>query len=104
MEDTRAKPRTRFDDWVEVEWDGHRARGAGVDLSVAGLGLALPEGGVALGGRVISEFPLPGIALPVEVAGRWAWVDPSAKRAGIRFESVDPGIADLLANFVAGRL
>lgn len=102
--DARRRPRTPYRGWVELSCEGQRARTAGVDLSVDGLGLALPEAGIPVEGALVSEFALPGITLPVELQGHWAWADPAARRGGIRFESVDPGIADLLENFVAGRL
>lgn len=102
--EARRSPRAPFHGWVEVLCDGHRARGTGLDLSVDGIGLALPDAACPLEGELVSEFPLPGIALPLEVRGRWAWSDRPKGRGGIRFEALDPGIADLLANFVAGRL
>jgi len=53
---------------------------------------------------LVSEFALPGISLPLELEGRLVWADPRSGRAGVRFEAVDPGLAELLSNFVAGRL
>jgi len=100
----RRRPRAPYRGWVEITLDGQRVRVEGHDLSMDGIGLALdghaPEVSVAL----VSEFALPGISLPLALRGRVVWRDSGSGRAGVRFEGVDPGLADLLQNFVAGRL
>ncbi|RIL06050.1 MAG: hypothetical protein DCC71_08170 [Proteobacteria bacterium] len=98
----RKGPRTSFDGWVEVHVDGVRRLASGRDLSPGGIGLDL--GAEPLDGAtpVTCEFALPGISLPLELEGAIAWSDGS--RAGIRFDGVDPGLAELLENHVAGRL
>ena len=102
--DARRSPRTPYKGWVEILCDGQRVRGEGRGLSTSGLGLWVPSEIRDPQGTRTSEFALPGISLPLELSGHWAWHDARTRRGGIRFEGVDAGIADLLANFVAGRL
>ena len=98
----RLSPRKAFDGWVEVHTDGVRRLAAGSDLSPSGIGLRLATAGLAPPARVTCEFALPGISLPLELAGAVAW--SNGARVGIRFDAVDPGLAELLENHVAGRL
>jgi hypothetical protein len=70
---------------------------------VDGIGIEV-EGPPPVDARVVSEFALPGISLPVELHGRLVWSDADAGRAGVCFDAVDPGLAELLSNYVAGRL
>jgi len=101
--DARRRSRAPYRGWVELRIGRERLRAEGCDLSVDGIGLEL-SGPPPVEAELVSEFALPGIALPLALAGHVAWADPASGRAGIRFESVDAGLADLLANFVAGRL
>jgi hypothetical protein len=105
--EARRRTRAPYRGWVELRLgsdrrsDRHRAEGC--DLSVDGIGVALARE-LPVDAKLVSEFVLPGIALPLELRGRLVWADPVAGRAGVRFEAVDPGLAELLSNFVAGRL
>jgi hypothetical protein len=97
--------RVSFEGWVELlTIEGARRLGTGRDLSSGGIGLELPGEPLPVGGAVTSEFALPGISLPLALDGRVAWRDPGNRRIGIRFERVDPGLAELLESFVGGRL
>jgi hypothetical protein len=102
--ESRRRPRAPYRGWVEICSGGERARAEGHDLGVDGIGLVLPEAPLPVNGPLVSEFALPGISLPLELRGRWVWLDEKARRGGIRFEEMDAGLADLLSNFVAGRL
>ncbi len=96
--------RARFESWVELQAGGTWRRAAGRDLSVRGMGLALSGPLPERESAVVSEFPLPGIALPLALEGVVVWVNPLASRIGIRFLQVDPGLAELLHSYVSGRL
>jgi hypothetical protein len=100
--DQRRIPRAAFDGWVELQVDGARRLATGVDLSQGGIGIALRQGDLAPDTPVVCEFALPGISLPLELDGRIAWA--RGPRAGVRFDVVDSGLAELLENHVAGRL
>lgn len=107
MQERRADRRADFHGWVELTTSRGRARGAGCDLSVGGLGLEL-RGAAAtqdapLAAAVTSEFALPGISLPLALEGVIAWNDAARGRLGVRFERVDPSVAELLESYVAGR-
>jgi hypothetical protein len=102
--ETQRSPRAPFGGWVELTSQGRRQLGSGCDLSAGGIGLALPGELPPIGGPVTSEFALPGISIPIELEGRIAWTDPRRLRIGVRFERIDPGLAELLENFVGGRL
>ena len=102
--ETQRSPRAPFSGWVELTSDGLRRLGTGCDLSAGGVGLELRGELPPIGGAVTSEFALPGISIPLALEGRIAWSDPQRLRVGVRFESVDPGLAELLENFVGGRL
>jgi hypothetical protein len=97
------RPRAPFSGWVELTTEGRRRLGTGRDLSPGGIGLELRGDLPEIGGVVTSEFALPGISIPLALEGRVAWSD-GAQRVGVRFERVDPGLAELLENFVGGRL
>lgn len=103
MEQQRS-PRAPFSGWVELTAGGHRRLGAGCDLSAGGIGLELRGELPAVGGPVTSEFTLPGISIPLALEGRVAWSDRGRQRVGVCFVQVDPGLAELLENFVGGRL
>jgi hypothetical protein len=96
--------RVPFVGWVELITAGGRRLGTGVDLSSGGIALELPGEPPPVGGPVTSEFALPGISLPLALDGRVAWHDSGRRRVGVRFERVDPGLAELLESFVVGRL
>jgi hypothetical protein len=96
--------RAPFDRWVELRAGGTRRLAAARDLSVRGIGLSLPGPLPERLSAVVSEFALPGITLPLALDGVVVWVDPSASRIGIQFLEVDPGLAELLDSYVAGRL
>jgi hypothetical protein len=98
------RPRAPFSGWVELTAEGRRRLGTGRDLSPGGIGLELRGDLPAVGGAVTSEFTLPGISIPLALEGRVAWSDTHRARVGVRFERVDPGLAELLENFVGGRL
>jgi len=101
--DARRRNRAPYRGWVELTLEGERVRASGLDLSVDGIGIAV-EGVPPADSLLVSEFALPGIALPLELRGRLVWSDARSGRAGVRFEAMDPGLAELLSNFVAGRL
>jgi len=104
MLERRKKPRALLDAWVEITAPGRRRRVSAADISVGGLGITLSGGSLAASSRVVSEFPLPGIGLPLELPALVVWADLPAGRAGLRFVDVDPGLSELLDSFVAGRL
>jgi hypothetical protein len=97
----RNNQRTPFDGWVELHVDGVRRLASGRDLSASGIGLELAGHPLAPPLRVTCEFALPGISLPLEIDGCVAWGDGS--QLGVRFDAIDPGLAELLDNHVAGR-
>lgn len=98
----RGKRRAAFDGWVEVHVDGVRRLANGVDLSSDGIGIDFDSSMPALDTCLACEFKLPGISLALELMGAVAWKHGS--RVGVRFDAVDPGLAELLENYVAGRL
>ena len=100
----RGGSRARFEGWVELWIGGSRRRAAARDLSAEGMGLSLSGPLPPRQSAVTSEFALPGIILPLALEGIVVWTNPVASRIGIRFVEVDPGLAELLANYVAGRL
>lgn len=101
-DERRNTPRAAFEGWVELHVDGQRRLASACDLAPGGIGIELPGDGLALAVPVTCEFALPGISLPVALDGRVAWA--GGGRVGVRFEDVDPGLAELLENHVAGRL
>jgi hypothetical protein len=76
----------------------------GRDLSAQGIGLTLGGPHPFTDGAVQSEFALPGFFVPVKLSARVAWVDLRTQSLGLRFEEIDPELADLLENYAAGRL
>jgi hypothetical protein len=68
------------------------------------VGITLQGAPLAKDAHVVTEFPLPGIALPLALAARVVWADPESDRAGLLFDDVDPGLSELLASYVNGRL
>jgi hypothetical protein len=100
----RGGGRARFEGWVELRAGGTRRRAAARDLSARGIALSLQGALPARGSVVVSEFALPGITLPLSLEGIVVWTNSAASRIGIRFMEVDPGLAELLDSYVAGRL
>jgi hypothetical protein len=98
----RTGQRTSFAGWVEVHVGGARRLAQARDLSACGIGLELRGEPLPTRTRVVCEFALPGISLPLELEGAVAWSDGS--RLGVRFDAVDPGLSELLDSHVAGRL
>jgi hypothetical protein len=76
----------------------------GRDLSSGGIGLTLEGPHPFTAGLVESEFALPGFVVPLKLPARVAWTDLRSHGLGLRFEEIDPGLAELLENYVAGRL
>lgn len=75
-----------------------------MDLSADGIGVRGALDGLEPGARVVAEFPLPGIGLPLALTSSVVWSDPARGRAGLAFSEVDPGLRELVESFVAGRL
>ncbi len=94
-------PRTAFDGWVEISAGGQRRLASGRDLSPGGIGVDLPGTPLAPETPITCEFALPKISLPLALDGRVAW--SAGSRLGVHFADVDPGLAELLENHVAGR-
>jgi PilZ domain len=103
-EERRNGERAPFEGWVEIIADGVRRLGSGLDLSPTGIGVQIPRAPLPIRVRVMSEFALPGISLPLAIEGRVAWSDGDSGRVGVEFDTVDPGVVELLENYVAGRL
>ena len=68
------------------------------------MGVADVRPGLERGLALRSEFALPGISLPIELRAVVRWTSDDGSRAGLHFLELDPGIAELLENFLAGRL
>ena len=102
MSERRKAARAGLDTWVEIASANGRVRASTCDISAEGLGLT----GVApeVGASLLAEFPLPGIGLPLELAGQVVWSDAAGPRAGLLFREVDPGLREILASYVSGRL
>ena len=100
-EPRRKNARTPFDGWVEISVGVERRLASARDVSPAGIGIELPGAPLAPDSALVCEFALPGISLPLALGGRIAWA--AGSRLGVRFEDVDPGLAELLENHVAGR-
>lgn len=95
----RGSQRAPFDGWVEITASGARHRARAVDLSEGGIGVSYP-GRVPVGNpRLVSEFALPGISLPLALESEVVWTDAPSSRMGIRFRAVDPGLEELLRRF-----
>jgi len=100
----RAAPRAAFHGWVEITVQGARRRVSGTDLCTQGIGLRVASTPPPAAAPVLAEFALPGIGLPLALRGVVAWSDPARERCGIRFLDIDPGLEELIASYVAGRL
>lgn len=103
-EERRTSCRAAFEGWVGIAaGDAHRmARGR--DLSARGIGLTLGGPHPFQAGLVESEFALPGFMVPLKLSAHVAWADSRTQGLGLRFEEVDPGVEEILENYVAGRL
>ncbi len=104
MDDRRVGPRRPFSGWVEISTSGQRHRAAARDLSAGGLGVQMQGPLPPLECRVTSEFALPGISLPLALPAIVVWIRGHEGRLGLRFDEVDGGLAELLANHLSGRL
>jgi hypothetical protein len=103
-EERRGTRRAKFEGWVGIAaGDVHRmARGR--DLSAGGIGLTLGGPHPFTAGAVESEFALPGFFVPLKLPARVAWADSRIEGLGLQFDEIDADLAELLENFVAGRL
>lgn len=101
MAERRKHQRALLHTWVDLSSDNGWCRSRVTDVSMGGLGI---EGLPPRGPSVTSEFPLPGIRLPVELAAEVVWTDGASGRSGLRFVDPDPGLAELLGSYVAGHL
>ena len=100
----RQSRRARFEGWVWLTAGEAQRMARGRDLSAHGIGLTLGGPHPSHDGIVESEFALPGFFVPIKLAGRVAWADTRTQGLGLRFETVDADLAELLENYVAGRL
>lgn len=100
----RGSRRAKFEGWVGIAaGDVHRmARGR--DLSARGIGLTLVGPHPFTEGAVESEFALPGFFVPLKLAAQVVWADSRTEGLGLRFEEIEADLAELLENYVAGRL
>ncbi len=99
MEDShsrRKQTRARYHSWVEIASEGARVRGNGRDISVQGIGVQVEAPIPEISTAVVSEFPLPGITLPLAISGVVAWMDYESSQIGVRFTEIGSGLADLL--------
>jgi len=88
--------------WIAAGEVHRTARGR--DLSARGIGLTLGSPHPFTEGAVESEFALPGFFVPVKLPARVAWADSGTQSLGLLFEEMDADLAELLENYVAGRL
>ena len=100
----RRNQRSSYGGWVEIASDEGRALGKGRDLSQGGLGVALQAPHPRVATMVECEFQLPGIHLPLMLRSRVNWLDPTTGHVGLGFVDLDAGLAELIDNYVRGRL
>ena len=100
----RGFPRARFDGWVAIAAGELHRMARGRDLSARGIGLTLADAEIVREDAVEAEFALPGFYVPVRVPARVAWSDPRNEGVGLRFLEIENDLAELLENYVAGRL
>lgn len=103
-EESRCGPRAPFDSWVEIISGGDRCRARAIDLGPGGIGIAASQLDLRADTKVVSEFPLPGIGLPLALECTVRWVDRRNGRGGLRFLDVDSGLNELLESYLDGRL
>lgn len=87
-----------------ISSDGRHRRARGRDLSSQGIGVVLDGVHPPEERFVESEFALPGFFVSIALRARVAWSDAGSGRLGLRFEEIEPELAELLENYVAGRL
>ncbi len=105
--DARGSVRAPLAVAVDVRFGGTRQRARAADLSETGLGIIVRGDrarALVTGHEVEVEFALPGLSPPLALAAQIVWHDSSAERLGVRFQSLDPGLAALLDAFARGRL
>ena len=100
----RGSRRAAFDGWVGIAAGQVHRMARGRDLSADGIGLVLGGPHPFTEGLVEREFALPGFFVPVKLPARVAWADSRTETLGLRFEEIDADLAELLENYVAGRL
>lgn len=100
----RQSRRARFEGWVWLTTGEVQRMARGRDLSARGIGLTLGGPHPFSEGVVESEFALPGFFVPIKLPACVAWADTRTQGLGLRFEAVDVDLAELLENYVAGRL
>ena len=103
-EERRGARRARFEGWVGIAAGEVHRMARGRDLSAQGIGLIIGGPHPFTEGPVESEFALPGFFVPVKLPARVAWADSRSESLGLRFEEIDADLAELLENYVAGRL
>ena len=103
-EERRGSDRASFDGWVGIAAGAVHRIARGRDLSSQGIGLILEGPHPFTEGAVESEFALPGFFVPVKLPARVVWSDTRIHGLGLRFEAIDADLAELLENYVAGRL
>jgi hypothetical protein len=100
----RRSQRAKFQGWVGITAGKAHRVARGRDLSAQGIGLTLRGPHPFTEGCVESEFALPGFFVPIKLPARVAWVDADNEGLGLRFEAIDADLAELLENYVGGRL
>ena len=100
----RRSRRAGFEGWVWLTAAEVHRMARGRDLSAQGIGLTLGGPHPFSEGVVESEFALPGFFIPIKLPARVAWADTRTQGLGLCFEAVDADLAELLENYVAGRL
>ena len=100
----RGTRRARYEGWVGIAAGEVHRMARGRDLSADGIGLVLGGSHPFTQGAVESEFALPGFFVPLKLPARVAWADRRTESLGLQFEKIDADLAELLENYVAGRL
>jgi hypothetical protein len=100
----RESRRAKYEGWVGITTGDIYRVARGRDLSPRGIGLTLGGAHPFTEEAVESEFALPGFFVPVRLHARVAWADSRSESVGLRFEEIDADLAELLENYVAGRL
>jgi c-di-GMP-binding flagellar brake protein YcgR len=100
----RQQRRAPFEGWVGIAASGQHRIARGRDLSAQGIGVALEGVNYFREESVESEFALPGFFVSIALRARVAWSDAGTGKLGLCFESIEPELAELLENYVAGRL
>jgi hypothetical protein len=103
-QERRGSRRAKFEGWVGLTAGELHRMARGRDLSAQGIGLILGGTHPFTKGAVESEFALPGFFVPLKLPARVAWADSRTESLGLCFEEIDGSLAELLENYVAGRL